>query len=120
MIRSARPTLAEVPLADLSFDNSNKLPIDRRNFFKKPSKLVYCADGRTCNALKAAGENMNLNPCLQMRPTDPVAPYQNTPGTYSYHVRHTKILNNDFLDSHAEAIYYNEFLSWCSVTADQK
>ncbi|MEI6424972.1 MAG: type II secretion system protein, partial [Lentisphaerota bacterium] len=93
-----------------------KLLIYRTNLFKEPSKLVYCADGRSWPEYKATGGNVGDNTCLQMRPDSPVAPYQTIGGRYSYYVRHTKIINIGFLDGHAEGIYYNEFLSWCGTT----
>ncbi|MEI7818353.1 MAG: type II secretion system protein, partial [Desulfuromonadales bacterium] len=101
--------------AFLGLDNSTpaKLLIYRTNLFKEPSKLVYCADGRKGKEVSSTG--MNNNTMLEMRPTDPVAPFQ-TPGWYGYYVRHTKIINIGFLDGHAEGIYYNEFLSWCGTT----
>ena len=97
-------------------DNSNNLLIYRSNLFKEPSKLVYCADGRTGPEYTANGGNIDDNTGIAMRPDSPVAPYQTIGAKYSYYVRHTKIINIGFLDGHAEGIYYNEFLSWCGTT----
>ena len=100
-------------------DNSNNLVIKKTTLFKDPSKLVYCADGRTGTeySLTHGGVSPDNNTLLDMHPNDPVAPYEGIPGWFSFYIRHKKIINNGFLDGHVEGIDYTEFLSWCRVIA---
>ena len=100
-------------------DGSNKLLINKTTLFKEPSKLVYCADARTGLEFSNFGGNPSLNTPLEMRFASTVAPIEGDPGCYTYYIRHKNIINNGFLDGHAEEISSYEFISWCRITANQ-
>ncbi|MFA6292568.1 MAG: type II secretion system protein [Victivallales bacterium] len=100
-------------------DDSNKLLIRKITVFKEPTKLVYSSDARTGKEYNSAtGGDPSTNGCLWMRPDQPVTPIEGGPGLFSFCARHKNIVNNGFLDGHAEGIAGYEFVSWCRIIAN--
>ena len=95
---------------------TNKLKGVRVNRSKKPSYVIYSADGRTGKEYQSLlSGDPNANQWLNLRYDMSLVPIENVSGQYSFNARHDGKINVSFLDGHVKTVGATEFLMWGDI-----